>query len=336
MSNDIEERTRPLRTGAGAGTSSRNPKGATVARGRGRRAKESPRSTPRLREPVRSTVEPLLLERRRQVRQQDRQRRTRRLKALGVVVLVIALVVGLLFSPLFDIDHFVVTGDSRVDAERIVRESGLKRGSALIAVDLPAARAALEADPWIAHAELQRHYPGTVTIRVAEEIPALVLVGERGSALVSRNGRILEFAEGAAGGDGRWSGYGPVLLARYDGRIARDSPSADALPGRHVSDQVLDLVRLSRNVSPLVEQHLDRVEMGPRGDLDLVLRDGSVVLLGPPDHLSAKLVAVAAVLGQVDLECLARIDVRNPTRATVLRRSDCAGAAVPGAAGKGN
>lgn len=316
MTDRTKERPRIERSAAKA--DSKSAKSDQQPRARG------DRKAPKLREPVRSEVEPVLIERRRQIELKGREQRIRLLKGVAAALILIAVVAGALFSPLFDIDRFQISGLATLTPSEIEANSGLERGSAMVAADLSAAKARIESNPWVSNASLKRSYPGTVQIAVTEEIPALVLVGSRGRALISRNGRVLDFIEGTSGQtSAKWAAFGGLLEATYEGRIAGDSPSAAPLPGRHVTDNVLELVRLSTNMTQVVRSRLERVELRSSGSLIMVMSDSSEVLFGPTEDMTAKLMAVEAVIDQVDLECLARIDVRNPTRATVTRKTNC-------------
>ncbi|MCB1256207.1 MAG: FtsQ-type POTRA domain-containing protein [Microthrixaceae bacterium] len=282
------------------------------------------RKTPKLREPVRSEVEPVLVERRKQIELKGREQRIRLFKGIAAALVLTGVVAAALFSPLLDIDRFQISGLATLTPSEIEAGSGLQRGSAMVSADLSAAKAQIESNPWVANASLKRSYPGTVQIAVTEEVPALVLVGSRGRALVSRNGRVLDYVEGTVGqASAKWAAFGGLLEATYEGRIAGDSPSAAPLPGRHVTRNVLELVRLSTNMTPTVRANVEKVELRSSGSLDMILSDSSKVLFGPTEEITAKLMAVEAVLDQVDLECLARIDVRNATRATVTRKANC-------------
>src|SRR3546814_10770851 len=53
----------------------------------------------------------------------------------------------------------------------LVRALGLETGRPILAVDPAAARAALEALPWVASASVERQLPGTVYIRLTERAP---------------------------------------------------------------------------------------------------------------------------------------------------------------------
>lgn len=277
----------------------------------------------RLRSPVRSFVEPLVVERRRQVELEERARRMRLAKTIGALVAVTALVVGVLYSPLLSIGTFTVKGTEHLASDSVVATSGLRKGTPLVAADIGKATAALRADPWIAYARIRRSYPRTIFIDVAEERPVLVIRTSHGSALISENGRIVEYLAGTEGKAPESASSFSVVVATYEGPLASGSRSDAALPGRHVSEPVGELVRLARHLTPAMRQRLAEIVTDDKSTIVLKLNDGSSVLLGPAEDMTAKLSALESVLEQVQLDCLAQIDVRNPVRATISRTPGC-------------
>lgn len=290
----------------------------------GKPPQRAPSKSTGKREPVRSSVEPQLLERRRQISLDGRNRLWQRLKVAGALTLAAAVTTGILFSPFFDIDTIDIKGKSILSADDITRISGLSKGSALVAADTSAAADALRADPWIAFATLRRSYPSTMLVTINEEIPTIVIKVAAGSALVSRNGRILEFASTDEKMESILDRHGIRPVAgRLDGRLVDGIGDGSAAIGSHVTGAAQEMVRLSEHLSAPLRQRLSQIDMGSKGDLKLLLTDGSTVLLGPAERMSAKVSAVESVLAQVDLQCLEQIDVRNPIRATVRRADGC-------------
>lgn len=77
------------------------------------------------------------------------------------------------------IDEVLVEGRARTDAEEILTRLGLAIGQPILAVDPAAARAALEALPWVRAASVERQLPDTLYIRLTERAP-LALWQEQG------------------------------------------------------------------------------------------------------------------------------------------------------------
>ncbi|MGH9184571.1 MAG: cell division protein FtsQ/DivIB, partial [Acidimicrobiales bacterium] len=68
------------------------------------------------------------------------------------------------------------------------------------------------------------------------------------------------------------------------------------------------------------------VEVGEEdsGELWLLVAEDGRIRLGGTEQLSAKLLAVATVLGQIDVGCVATLDVRVPTAPVLTRAGHCA------------
>ena len=77
------------------------------------------------------------------------------------------------------IEEVLIEGRARTDGEEILARLGLALDRPILAVDPAAARAALEALPWVRTASVERQLPGTVYIRITEREP-LALWQEQG------------------------------------------------------------------------------------------------------------------------------------------------------------
>lgn len=303
-----------------AGTRTRRDTDETVpSRGGERRRERS--GERRLRPVVRSEMDPMVAQRRRQVRADQLRRRRRKLFVAAAVVVVVAAVIAVALSPLLRVRHVRISGNSHLDVAEIEDLAAVDHGTALLRADVAGITERLEHDPWIANARVRRSHPTTLLVEITEERPLMVLQTEHGVALIARTGRILEFA--ADEGSARFID-GDLPLVSMKGRIAKDSPSDADLPGRRGSDDVIELSRVVRNLPSAVESRLERVDASDPTAIDLVMDDGSTVLVGPSEDVSAKMAALSAVLTGVDDRCVDHIDVRNPKRVTVTRTDDCA------------
>lgn len=69
-----------------------------------------------------------------------------------------------------------VEGVVRANPSLLVQRAGLSRGVNIFAVDLAGAALAIEADPWVASASVNRELPSTLHIQVTEHEPVAVVV----------------------------------------------------------------------------------------------------------------------------------------------------------------
>lgn len=284
----------------------------------------SPAKAPGQREPIRSQIDPAVAERRRAVRSEQRRRRRRSLIVVIAVVVVVIALTGIAFSPLIGVRHIRTSGFSHLDRRHVEDLAEIVEGSALLRVDLAAAQRRIESDPWIANARVRRSYPTTILIDVTEERPLLVLRNGTDAALVSRTGRILEFRpRGRDDVDFRDVPGVTVPVVEIRGPIVDGSSTIGEPTGRQVGGPTTEIMRVVRNLPGLVERRMTSVEADDPTSMRLMMDDGSTVLLGPAEDVSAKMAALGAVLEGVDDRCIDRIDVRNPVRVTVTRRPDC-------------
>lgn len=248
-------------------------------------------------------IDPRIRTRRDQVRR-DGSRRRRRHAAIGLAV-VGALIagVGLSRSSLLDVERIEVVGARHTSPEAVRSALGIDRGDAMIGIDGGHAAHMVEALPWVARAEVERNWPGTVRILVQEREPIATIELVKGRfALVDRTGRVLDVG----------SERPPALLALTDvpGRIAEGG----RLPSE--THAALDVIADAQEQMPGA---FTTVSTG----LDAILRSGATVRFGSADELDLKLVAVATVLDDVEVGCLATLDVRIPTSPALTRHQGC-------------
>ena len=104
----------------------------------------------------------------------------------------------------FRVNKIEVSGCTAVPRDKVVEASGIVlRQSSMLAVDLEESRKRIAAIPWVARAEVRRHWPGKIAIAIEENAPvALVHIpGGSGPSLryLDANGTV--FSEATAKGD---------------------------------------------------------------------------------------------------------------------------------------
>jgi cell division protein FtsQ len=269
------------------------------------------RSRARPAAPVRPVLDPRLSARRIAVRRDEGRRRLRRLAWIGGALLAVAAALGSTRTPLLDLDHIEVAGDARVgDAEVLaaIAAAGIRPGRPLADLDLGQAEAALEQLPAVQDAEVVRHWPGGVEVRLTERRPVAVVGVAGGRAVIGADGTVIALE--------------PLDRApATPGLVLVDGPATLVVGDRFEAAELLDVAAaMPPSLVPLVAA----VGAGEgSGAVDLRLAGGGVVHLGSAEQLAAKLLAAATVLHEVDGTCLDAIDVRVPSAPTVTRRAGC-------------
>lgn len=89
----------------------------------------------------------------------------------------------------------LVEGRNETSPQALLAALAVKRGAALLAVDIRAAKARIEALPWVASASVERHWPQLLYVKIEERTPmALWQVGGK-IKLIDREGKAIAGAD---------------------------------------------------------------------------------------------------------------------------------------------
>ncbi|MFZ6005970.1 MAG: cell division protein FtsQ/DivIB [Actinomycetota bacterium] len=254
--------------------------------------------------PTPATIDPRIRARRIEVKRTEGRRRLQRLVEATLVMGVAAAFVLALWTPLLDVDEVSVEGAERTTPEMVLDMAGVNAGDSLISVDVGKVGERLAALPWVAEVSVRRGVDGTVAIDVTERTPvALVRSGALG-LLIDRDGRVLGPAPSAGG----------VAMIELTG--VGVVPDAGAFLAEEHTEALVLAERLGAT-APGAFVSLDAVELIGR------LGQGGAVRFGDASRIEAKLRSLRTVLDQVDLRCLALIDLRLPGSPVLTREEGC-------------
>lgn len=93
-----------------------------------------------------------------------------------------------LTSPRFAVKTIAVEGAARTTPERIAEAGGVAVGDNVLAADLETVARKIEAQPWVASAQVQRKLPGTLSIQIVEHEPYVVVALGGDPYLATRDG----------------------------------------------------------------------------------------------------------------------------------------------------
>ncbi len=140
---------------------------------------------------------------RQEARDQNGRRHKRRRKAstrfysILVVLFAVAIGVTLCMTVFFNIQTIQVQGETRYEAEEIIRVSGIAKGKNLLLADTKGGEEDLTVKlPYIGSAHIVRKLPATVVIEVEETTPAYAVQMEGGWAVADQTGKTLEYLQG--------------------------------------------------------------------------------------------------------------------------------------------
>jgi cell division protein FtsQ len=195
------------------------------------------------------------------------------------------------------IDGVQITGQSETSEVDVLHALAIDDYPSLVTFDVDAARARVEALPWVKQATIKKLYPDTLQVAVTERTPFAIWQHDVVTSLVDGDGRVITDDVGE----------------RYSGLPFVAGPGAAA----HVQEFV-DLVGGVPSLKPLV--HAGVLVSERRWN---VVLNGGIEIMLPEEDPAGALVAVAALDAQSGLlsKDIAAVDLRSPER-LVVRLTD--------------
>ncbi len=291
--------------------------------------------------PGRLPMDPRIRHRRALVRRAEGRRRLHVVMAMAAVVLVAGAGVGVLYSPLLQVDTVSVTGATHTRAADVLRAGGLDARPQMINVQPARVAARLAALPWVASARVTRRWPSTIHVSLVErsvvaQIPVESPAGEAPApgggrvALLDATGRVLTLgAEPVANlpvlvGESTPAAPGTSIDAVAG---ANGEPSANAeVPvfsssnpgGAHIQLSpalVSSELAVVAALPPDVRARVATIGVGPDGSLQATASIPQLtVIFGSGDDLAAKVAALQTVLARVPMGGPETLDLRVPNR----------------------
>lgn len=194
----------------------------------------------------------------------------------------------------FGIEEVALTGQRFTNDDEVFEALELARARSILSFDSVAARARIEALPWVATAEITRVFPGRLDIRITERAPSFV-----------------------------WQRAGRTFLVDVTGRTLsavrpQDAPALPRIVGEGAPAEVAALQSLLGRYPPVQSRLLAAERVGERR-WTLHLKD-NVTLHLPADREARALELISATPGGarllaakdrvIDLRSLARVAVR--------------------------
>lgn len=243
--------------------------------------------------------DPRFEERQRRHKRRERLRKVKWFKLALAISALVAIVLGVLASPLFAIRNVVFEGNVYTSAETIAGVTDLLKGTSVFTADTSAARDKVLEDPWVSEVRITTDFPGSALVEVAERVPVVWYVGEDQRArVIDARGFIIAVLEGWPTKYLQVTGTGASLEA---GSFADDVYRAAAQLVLALPDEIRSRVK--------------SLELAGGGELSMILKEGTIVRFGPPTDLQNKLVAVVVLFRRQDPATLLVVDVStgNPT-----------------------
>jgi cell division protein FtsQ len=202
------------------------------------------------------------------------RRRRIALIAVGSVALVIGGVTASRSSS-FDVRGIEVSGNEHLHRPQVVRIAGISNATNALWLDEGEAERRLEAEPWIADADVRVTFPLNVEIVVRERTPVALAEGGVTSLMA---------ADGTALGSGTVPRGLPVIELGGVGPVEGVRPSP------------VGAARALGAMTPALRAQVARVRVLLDGTLEVRLREGPTVSFGTPDDARRKALTIRRML----------------------------------------
>ena len=212
-----------------------------------------------------------------------------------VPVLVVAIAVPVLNSPLFGVRTVTVQGAKYLSPEVLAKATAQVKGKSIIFGDLHAAELTLRADPWVRDANVSKHFPSSAVIDIDERQPVAWFLGsDNQSRVLDVEGHVISVQTGQPTQYMQITGVGDALLA-----------------GAKANEVYTAAAQLSASLPEEIQKTVLNVGVANNTELLMTLRTGTVVIFGQPSDLRAKLVSLVLVLRRQDPKNLRSIDLSS-------------------------
>jgi cell division protein FtsQ len=233
------------------------------------------------------------------------ERAVRRIRPLAVIpaaVAVLAMSVGVLVASRTSLLHaraIDVGGNAHLSRAAVLRIADISRATNVVWLDEGAVERRLEANPWVADADVRVAWPWTIEIRLVERVPVALATDGLHEVLVAGDGTSL-------GPAGRTRGLARIQLVpamALDGASQTPRRAAAAIGA----------------MGPQLRAEVASVSVMWDGSLELRLRGGVRVRYGAPVDVARKAAVLARILtwAHREGEVLSAVNVVAPDHPAV-------------------
>ncbi|MBQ2021872.1 MAG: FtsQ-type POTRA domain-containing protein [Peptococcaceae bacterium] len=120
-----------------------------------------------------------------------RKLRVKRIKTIAGIVSFCALLFGISWLPVFQVQQIVVAGNDALSTEKVISISGLQVGDNLFWCDTGEAKKQLRHNPFVKKVSIRRDLPDTLIVQVTERPSVGYIVTSDGYVQVDAEGRML-------------------------------------------------------------------------------------------------------------------------------------------------
>lgn len=218
-------------------------------------------------------------------------------KIIALVVTAVISVVLILgavswFVPIFKVESVEIIGATRTDTEQAQELSGINQGDNFLRIDATQAARAIADMPWVSSVTVNRTFPSTVEIELAEREAAVFVKRDDGDHVIDTEGLPIII------------GTPPFGTVEITG-TSEDDP--DVLPA------AIEVINAITDYKPELKEQIATIDAPDRFDILLKLTDGREIYWGSSENSHDKAVALSTVIKREGQEW----NISSPSMVTV-------------------
>jgi len=245
----------------------------------------------------------ILPDRSAEIRRQKRRRKIRRRKITVTIILIIGVMIGIMFTPLFDLQHIVLNGNSRVTVDEVIKKGGIATGDNIFALNLKKIGDGVSKIPYIDTIEVKRGLPDKLIVNITECVPIAVMKTKKGYAVIDKNGKILEAL----------TDKGTYMVPEIMGFVSETVKPLEKISVKEeeIFKKTLEILRDLYN-----NNFIDVISSISVSEKNIVMKksDTFVIEMGGFEQFNAKIVMVKEILAGLPSDAVGTLDASNADR----------------------
>lgn len=225
--------------------------------------------------------------------------------------LIFALLLSLLFGPVFKVKEITVTGNSRISRDMVLQKSDIVEGINILAADVTGAQRKIATIPFVYEVEVKRAFPSTVNIMIKECVEVGFISYMGNYVGTSSLGKILEITKE------RTIENVPIIngIELKEANVGKDLVFAD----EKVGETALKYMEAMENID--IISHIKSIDFTDINDVKLVLSNDILVKMGGIDKVSYKFAYLEKIFVQLEGQRGGVLDISDPASSVVYQAS---------------
>lgn len=209
------------------------------------------------------------------------------LRGTSFVILFGGVIVFALVSPIFNIANIKVTGNNKLQSEKIVGSTGLEIGQNIFKINKREIISNLENNGFIDSVKIKRNLPDEIEVIVSERVPSFAIEYGNGYVIIGNQGYIIEISDEQK--------ELPLLIGtvtKKEEYIENNRLDEEDLNGLNVVLKIMNAASLSG-----IESLINAIDISSLSDVKIYLdTEGKVAYLGDCSNLSHRIQWVKTIL----------------------------------------